>query len=1658
MKKRFILTLLIISVSFLKSQNCFTSHVTYSSSPWPTSVHSADFNSDGFKDIVVGTVTNSNLQIYFGSPTGTFTSGSSIPVGAASWDLISGDFNGDGKRDLAAACSGTGSVVILLGTGLGTFTSVVGYYMTIPQIVSLATADFNNDGFLDIVGEDFNSGVFYRILGAGNGSFGSATLHSTGGTNPYALCTGDFNSDGNEDVAIANGVTNNVGISFGTGTGSFVLNATYTVGPFPQDIITADFNNDGELDLASANINGGSVSILLGSASGTFAPSVSYPAGSTGIESLEKADFNYDGNLDIVGANFNNSYVEVYLNNGSGVFSTPKFFGVGTNPNGVFAADFNNDLKADIVTSNKNSNNISVLLNYDYTISASPNFSSICIGNTTTLTALGASTYTWNTGSNLSAIAVSPTTTSNYTVVGQNTSGCTHSVVQTITVNALPSLTISAPASSLCQGNTATLSASGASTYTWNPGTLNGASINPIPLSSTVYSVSGTNTSGCVSNTNTFAITVLNLPTVTVNSGSICSGQSFTMIPGGASTYTVSGGTTIVSPVINTSYSITGTSAAGCVSTNTAIAALTVFTTPTLAVNSGSICNGQTFTLLASGANTYTWNGVPNNFSITASPTILSTYSVVGSSTAGCISTNTAVATLSVFATPTLASNSGSICSSNSFTIIPSGANSYTITGGTFTVSPVSTSNYSITGTSTAGCVSNNTAVSTVSVFATPTMAVNSGSICSGQTIVLIGTGANSYTWNGVPTNFSISVSPAIATSYSVVGSSTAGCISLNTAVATVSVFAIPTVASNSGSICSTKSFTILPSGANSYTITGGTFTVSPVSNSNYSITGTSTAGCVSNNTAVSTVSVYATPTMAVNSGSICSGQSFTLTGTGANTYTWNTVPNNFSISVSPSITSTYSVIGTSTAGCISTNTAVATLSVFASPTLAVNSGSICSNNSFTIIPSGANTYTVSGGSFIVAPVTSTNYSVTGTSTAGCISSNTAVSAVNVFATPTLAVNSGSICNGQSFTLVPSGANTYTYSGGSSIISPAITTNYSVTGSSTAGCVSGNTAVATLIVYAIPTVAVNSGSICSNDSFTVVPTGANTYTITGNNFTVSPITTTNYSVTGTSTAGCISTNTAITTVTVEATPTIAVTSGSICSGQTLVLTASGANTYSWNTISNSFTLSVNPNTTTSYTVTGTSTAGCISASAAVSSVTVEATPTISVNSGSICSGDSFTLIPTGALSYTFSSGSNTVNPLTTTSYSVIGTSTAACLSANAAIAAVTVIALPTISITATNTFVCQGLSATLTASGANTYSWSAGSGNAVLSVTPSTTTNYSLLATALSGCTNSAVQSVSVNALTSLLGSVTSTAGNVTGIVILYQKISANGQWDSITHMTINASAYNFTAIPSGSYAVLAVPTQTNLIETYGGSAISWQSASLVSHSCITNYSQNIVVVPILNIGTGPGSMSGQITEGSGFGNKTSEISAGTPIGGISVKGGKNPGGNVVGRTKTNANGDYVLDSLPANGPGESYFILVDIPGLDTNNTYHRIILVGTENYTNLDFVVDSTKINPVDLTVGVKELELENGKLVVYPNPSSGNLNINFTLRKNTEISIDITDLSGRVIKTILSSVKQDKGEVSVRAQLSDIKPGVYFVSIQVGDEVRVTKLIISE
>lgn len=443
------------------------------------------------------------------------------------------------------------------------------------------------------------------------------------------------------------------------------------------------------------------------------------------------------------------------------------------------------------VTSNAAiSNEATVAVNSPPTISITGS-ASICNGQSNTLTATGANSYTWTGGPTSNSFIVSPSTNSNYSVTGTSAAGCTNTASFSLTI--IPNPTVSVSGGSVCAGGTFTLNPSGAVSYTYLPA-------GPVvsPTTTTVYSVTGTNGFGCISQTPAQATVTINSPSVVVSgTNAICNGTNATLTASGASTYSWSTGSTSgtinVSPSVTTVYTVTGTNSLGC--SKTATFSLNVVPVPTITISGmNTLCFGQTTTLTATGGVTYMWENSTTINPRVVSPTTTSTFVVVGTNTLGCAQTTSVVVTVNPL--PVVSINGiGSICSGQSTSLTALGASTYTWNTGlqtnTISVSPITTTAYTVSGTNSLGCT--NTANYTLSVNPLPVVSISgTNNVCSGQTILLLGSGANSYNWNTGSSASSIFVSPTSNTTYSLVGTNTQGCS--NVAVHTVSTVGLPTV------------------------------------------------------------------------------------------------------------------------------------------------------------------------------------------------------------------------------------------------------------------------------------------------------------------------------------------------------------------------------------------------------------------------------------------------------------------------------------------------------------------------------------------------------------------------------------------------------------------------------------------------------------------------------------------------------------------------------------------------------------------------------------------------------------------------------------------------------------------------------------------------
>ena len=302
--------------------------------------------------------------------------------------------------------------------------------------------------------------------------------------------------------------------------------------------------------------------------------------------------------------------------------------------------------------------NVVVILSTPF-VNVSPNVT-ICIGSSTILFASGTNgnSYSWTPSATLVGAltanpSATPTTTTTYVVVATNNIGCTATDSVTVSVSAAPPISVSND-TTLCAGGSVVLLASGATTYSWQPGNFSGPSITVNPNTTVTYTVVGTS-SNCTSS-DSILISINAPPYVFAGPDfPICIGSQATMTAsstGNSFLWSPSIGiigsnvlqSVVSAPLVNTSYTVTVIGPGGCISTDTIN--VTVNPTPIVTATSpdNTICVGLGTVLNGAGATSYLWMpaiglGTPATASTTATPPNTTTYQVVGTDLNGCTDT-----------------------------------------------------------------------------------------------------------------------------------------------------------------------------------------------------------------------------------------------------------------------------------------------------------------------------------------------------------------------------------------------------------------------------------------------------------------------------------------------------------------------------------------------------------------------------------------------------------------------------------------------------------------------------------------------------------------------------------------------------------------------------------------------------------------------------------------------------------------------------------------------------------------------------------------------------------------------------------------------------------------------------------------------------------
>ncbi len=494
-----------------------------------------------------------------------------------------------------------------------------------------------------------------------------------------------------------------------------------------------------------------------------------------------------------------------------------------------------------------------------------------------------------------------------------------------------------------------------------------------------------------------------------------------------------------------------------------------------------------------------------------------------------------------------------------------------------------------------------------------------------------------------------------------------------------------------------------------------------------------------------------------------------------------------------------------------------------------------------------------------------------------------------------------------------------------------------------------------------------------------------------------------------------------------------------------------------------------------YTVVGTNAVTACSANMTGSvtiSITTPVTPSVSITPSpgtTICTGTAatFTAVATGggpSPSYQWSINGTVITGATSSTFvtttlvtgdivAVLMTSSATCVTTSTASASVTMtVDVPSIS--ASSTPATCGGSYTLTGSGGVSYLWAPSTGLSCstcgsTTITPASTTVYTVTGTDGTGCTGTGTVSVDGNRIS---GYITYT-GVITDIfkvwLIHYNPIdsSITALDSTLSCMDAGTPYYQFMDPPAGDYMVKAklngtIPGTSGYIPTYSLSTANWYSGATVTHAAAKDTMHINMVYG--TVPAGPGFISGYVYSGAGKGTAGDVPEPGMLV---YLEDGT---GHILTYTYTDVTGYYSFGSL-ANG---SYIIY---PEAYKYYTTPSAIITLTPSYETsglIDFKKHTTFGTITPNTTSVVSCA---GPIhMVYPNPAQGILNIVWDDHNTEDVTVNVTDMTGRNVFHSVFSI--DAKQIKTQVDMSVLQDGVYFISINSADINYSGKLLIAK
>ena len=808
-----------------------------------------------------------------------------------------------------------------------------------------------------------------------------------------------------------------------------------------------------------------------------------------------------------------------------------------------------------------------------------------CDGGSVDLVAGGADNYQWSTGTAGPMITV--TTSGPYTVTGTNANGCSaESDVVEVTVypDAEPTITANGP-TMFCEGDSVILTSSEADSYLWST---NATSQSITVFTSGNHVVEVVDSNGCEGMSAEISVEVLDNPEPTLSLSGLsvfCTGDSVTLTSSTAESYLWSTSDTVQSITVYATgtYAVEVTDTNGCMGVSDSVD-ITAYQNPEpmITPDGGTVfCEGEQVVLTSTPAISYLWNTSAGSPSITVTEAGL--YTVTVTDTSGCTGETSIEVTVNPLPEVTVeADDPTTVCEGDTVTLnaIGDGPFVWNTEDTTQSIEVVSAGDYWVTVIDTAsGCeaTSNVVTVDYHPDFVPEIVADGPTPFCDGDTVVLTASPGVSYHWSSSDTTQSITV--YASGSFDVEVTNLNGCESTS-ALMTIGVYPTPNaniLASGVTEFCSGDSVVLTGIGGQSYVWSTGS-TENPIvlhDSGSYYVVAYNQFGCA-DTSSTTAVLVNEPPSVAIYPGGpleFCDGGSVDLVAGGADNYQWSTDTAGPMITVTTS--GPYTVTGTNANGC-SAESDVVEVTVYpdAEPTITANGPTMfCEGDSVILTSSEADSYlwSTNATSQSITVFTSGNHVVEVVDSNGCEGMSAEIS-VEVLDNPepTLSLSGLSVfCTGDSVTLTSSTAESYLWSTSDTVQSITVyaTGTYAVEVTDTNGCMGVSDSVdITAYQNPEPMITPDGGTVfCEGEVVELTASEGASYLWSTSDTTqsISVSEAGSYSVTVTNFAGCSDSSDA---VIVEVFPVPTANAGDdriVCVGDTVYLSATGGDNYTW---------------------------------------------------------------------------------------------------------------------------------------------------------------------------------------------------------------------------------------------------------------------------------------------------------------------------------------------------------------------------------------------------------------------------------------------------------------------------------------------------------------